>query len=273
MMDRFVVGLTLWAAVVAMVQSDRDVATVSARALFNENTYWVNISVGSPPQPVPAALDLREISTSINLSNHCNRHYNCLGFGPENTSLPYLLRDRGLIKTPSFSVWNDQSEESKTGEVLFGGINTAHFTAKDLYKALGIEDDGFEIYGRVYHEVDCDRRSEKNIISFLIGDAVFDIPWSVFIRKGFAPDRMDKCVLQIAALDGSEDYAGNIGSRILRYLYLAVDYHSKTIAFAPLYSNPGEGEIVEMGTEGFPEVAGRDAPAQTETVITETPEG
>ncbi|KAL4876484.1 aspartic peptidase domain-containing protein [Aspergillus karnatakaensis] len=53
---------------------------------------------------------------------------NLLGVSPQNTSLPFNLVDRGLINTPSFSIWSEQGVDSTKGGILFGGINAAKFT-------------------------------------------------------------------------------------------------------------------------------------------------
>lgn len=52
-----------------------------------------------------------------------------MGIGPHNTSLPYMLVDRGLIRSPSFSIWNSVSRSGQGAKagVLFGGVNKAKY--------------------------------------------------------------------------------------------------------------------------------------------------
>jgi hypothetical protein len=42
-------------------------------------------------------------------------------------SLPYALAQEGLIRSPSFSMWIDDLESDR-GSILFGGVNTAHYS-------------------------------------------------------------------------------------------------------------------------------------------------
>ncbi|OQE38438.1 hypothetical protein PENCOP_c008G08628 [Penicillium coprophilum] len=53
-------------------------------------------------------------------------NYNSIGLSPNNESFPYQLVDRGLIRSPSFSLWGNSSEEGGAG-ILFGGINKAKY--------------------------------------------------------------------------------------------------------------------------------------------------
>lgn len=54
-------------------------------------------------------------------------------------SLPYALAERGIIHTPSFSMWISDLE-SGHGSILFGGVNTAYYTG-DL-RAQAFSPDG-----------------------------------------------------------------------------------------------------------------------------------
>jgi hypothetical protein len=42
-------------------------------------------------------------------------------------SLPYALAERGIIQTPSYSIWISDLETGH-GSILFGGVNTAYYT-------------------------------------------------------------------------------------------------------------------------------------------------
>ncbi|KAL3481732.1 aspartic peptidase domain-containing protein [Aspergillus californicus] len=154
-------------------------------------------------------------------------------------------------------------------------------TVKTLYNALDLtlyrRNDGFY----PPPEIPCSRSSENHTITFLIGSAAFDIPWSAFLTPSNIPSQ-GICSFYITPSDDDELYAGTLGSMILSYLYLAVDYNSMMIGLAPLNANPGEEEIFEIGTEtpqfpggvgNFPESVTAYAPAPSETVVTETSDG
>ncbi|KAJ5950376.1 uncharacterized protein N7479_008789 [Penicillium vulpinum] len=51
---------------------------------------------------------------------------NIMGLSPNNESFPYQLVDRGLIRSPSFSVWGNASSDGGAG-LLFGGVNKAKY--------------------------------------------------------------------------------------------------------------------------------------------------
>ncbi|KAL2821666.1 aspartic peptidase domain-containing protein [Aspergillus granulosus] len=292
--------------------------------------------------------------------------YSSIGIGPGNTSFVYQLVDRGLISTPSFSMWRDPVTEvdveadpgGTPGGIVFGGINAAKFngplhafsfndsaptmtvpvrgvqvhvdpaasfvstansssttttdppinatfaetpfdlqtryitsyfphdTAMAIYAALNMtttrRDDGYY----PSPEIPCSRSSENHTITFLIGSASFDIPWTAFLRPTNIPSN-GQCYFQIQIPDEDAEYPspykGTLGSTILSYLYMAVDYNSMMVGLAPVNQNPGDDEILEIGTEApqlpgaegdFPETVSAYTPVPTtETVATETSDG
>lgn len=290
--------------------------------------------------------------------------YSSIGIGPHNTSFVYQLVDRGLISTPSFSMWRDPVAEvdveadpnDTPGGIIFGGINAAKFngplhafsfngsvptmtvpvrgvqvhvdpaasfvstanasttgttpinatfdetpfdlqtryitsyfphdTAMAIYAALNMtttrRDDGYY----PPPEIPCSRSSENHTITFLIGSSSFQIPWTAFLTSTNIPSK-GQCYFQIQIptedAESPSPYKGTLGSTILSYLYMAVDYNSMMVGLAPVNQNPGDDEILEIGTEApqlpgaegdFPETVSAYTPAPTtETVATETSDG
>lgn len=70
-------------------------------------------------------------------------HVNTIGLGPRNTSLPNRMADQGLIKSPSFSIWSNITENGHGG-LLFGGVNSAKYRGPLQAYPLG-EDQGVSI--------------------------------------------------------------------------------------------------------------------------------
>ncbi|KAL3486350.1 aspartic peptidase domain-containing protein [Aspergillus germanicus] len=292
--------------------------------------------------------------------------YSSIGIGPDNTSFVYQLVDRGLISTPSFSMWRDPVTEvdveadpdDTPGGIIFGGINAAKFngplyafsfndsaptmtvpvrgvqvhvdpaasfvlsTANSSNIAAGIpinatfdetpfdlqtryvtsyfpRDTAMAIYAALnmtaprrddgYYpapEIPCSRSSENHTITFLIGSAAFNIPWTAFLSPVNIPSE-GQCSFKIQIPDEDTEYPspykGTLGSTILSYLYMAVDYNSMMVGLASVNQNPGDDEILEIKTEApqipgakgdFPETVSAYAPAPTtETVATETSDG
>ncbi|KAL4886095.1 aspartic peptidase domain-containing protein [Aspergillus karnatakaensis] len=161
-----------------------------------------------------------------------------------------------------------------------------HDTAMAIYAALNMtttrRDDGYY----PSPEIPCSRSSENHTITFLIGSASFDIPWTAFLRPTNWPSN-GQCHFHIGIPDDDTEYPslykGTLGSTILSYLYMAVDYNSMMVGLAPVNQIPGDDEILEIGTaapqlpgaEGdFPETVSAYSPAPTtETVATETSDG
>jgi hypothetical protein len=74
-----------------------------------------------------------------------------IGLSPVNTSFPYGLVDRGLIRSPSFSLWGNVIVND-TGGLLFGGVNTAKyhgqlqaFSFKESNDTVTIPLSGFQV--------------------------------------------------------------------------------------------------------------------------------
>ncbi|KAL4742395.1 aspartic peptidase domain-containing protein [Aspergillus similis] len=403
--------------------------TVTGPALKDSTSgqggYWLNVSIGTPPQPVALLVDAQDTgivvmypgSKNVNCSEYryCEFYgqftpwnsssfasndedwqqefptffsgsdtlsvgdsklvntslglvavdnissYSSIGTGPYNTSFPYQLVDRGLINTPSFSVWRDavpnadadleQDPNLSPGGLIFGGINAAKFngplhafsfrdslpsmtlpvhgvqihvdpaaglpstanssttevlinstfvetlfdlqtryvstyvpleTAMTIYNALNLttdrRDDGY--YSAP--EIPCSRKAENHTLTFLIGSAAFDIPWTAFLRPSHIPSR-GICAFHIQP-PYEEDplFQGTLGSTLLSHLYLAVDYNSMMVGIAPVNRNPPQDAILEIGTEApqfpggvgdFPETVTAYTPAPTETIATETSDG
>ncbi|KAL4981989.1 aspartic peptidase domain-containing protein [Aspergillus falconensis] len=399
--------------------------TISAPALKDSGGYWLNVSIGTPPQPVALLVDAQDTgvvvmhpgSKNVDCSEYryCEFYgqfaprnsssfasndedwqqelptafsgfdtlsvgdskvtnvslglvavdnissYSSIGVGPDNTSFPYQLVDRGLINTPSFSAWRDavadadadieQDPDDSPGGIIFGGINAARFngplhafsfrdslpfmtlpvhgiqihvdpvaglpsttnssttealinstfeetlfdlqtryvttyvplkTAMTIYNALNLttyrRDDGYY----PVPEIPCSRKSENHTLTFLIGSAAFDIPWTAFLRPSHIPSQ-GICSFHIQpAYEEEPLYPGTLGSTLLSHLYLAVDYNSMMVGIAPVNQNPGQDEILEIGTESpqfpggvgdFPETVTAYTPAPTETIATETSDG
>ncbi|KAL2858595.1 aspartic peptidase domain-containing protein [Aspergillus pseudoustus] len=160
-------------------------------------------------------------------------------------------------------------------------------TTMAIYTALNMtttrRDDGYY----PPPEIPCSRSSENHTITFLIGSASFDIPWTAFLSSTNIPSN-GQCYFHIhIPTDDAEypsPYQGTLGSMILSHLYMAVDYNSMMVGLAPVNQNPGDDdEILEIGTaapqlpdaEGdFPETVSAYTPAlTTETVATETSDG
>ncbi|RDW76297.1 uncharacterized protein DSM5745_06289 [Aspergillus mulundensis] len=401
-------------------------AVVSAPAMKDLGGYWLNVSIGTPPQPLALLVDAqaagisvlypgaesvecseerycsfygqfdprnsssftsdedhwREIrpryitgldtltlgdSRATNLSLRLNyvdgiSSYSSIGIGPDNTSFVYQLVDRGLISTPSFSMWRDPVTEldveadpgDTPGGIIFGGINAAKFngplhafsfkdsaptmtvpvrgvqvhvdptasfistpnstttapinatfaetpfdlqtryitsyfprdTAMAIYAALNMtstrRDDGYY----PTPQVPCSRSAENHTLTFLVGSASFNIPWTAFLSPANIPSQ-GQCSFHITIPTDDDEYPspykGTLGSTILSYLYLAVDYNSMMVGLAPVNRNPGDDEIREIGTEApqfpgaegdFPDAISAYTPAPTtETVATETSDG
>ncbi|RMJ21934.1 Eukaryotic aspartyl protease [Aspergillus sp. HF37] len=77
--------------------------------------------------------------------------YSTIDLSPVNTSFPYGLVDRGLIQSPSFSLWGNITVND-TGGLLFGGINTAkyhgqlqEFSFKEADNTVTIPLSGFQV--------------------------------------------------------------------------------------------------------------------------------
>jgi hypothetical protein len=161
-----------------------------------------------------------------------------------------------------------------------------HDTATAIYAALNMattrRDDGYY----PPPEIPCSRSSENHTITFLIGSASFEIPWTAFLTSANIPSN-GQCYFQIQIrtedTESPSPYKGTLGSTILSYLYMAVDYNSMMVGLAPVNQNPGDDEILEIGTEApqlpgaegdFPETVSAYTPAPTtETVATETSDG
>lgn len=131
-------------------------------------------------------------------------------------------------------------------------------------------------------ELPCHRSSENHTITFLIGSAAFDIPWTAFITPANIPSK-GNCRFQIDIPDRhGTGLAGSLGSTLLSHLYLAVDYNSMMVGLAPINRTPGEDEILEIGTEApqlpggvgdFPESVTAYTPTPTGSIATETSDG
>ncbi|BCS20830.1 uncharacterized protein APUU_21262A [Aspergillus puulaauensis] len=397
--------------------------TISGLASKPSGGYWLNVTIGTPPQPVALLVDAQGTDVEVMYPGpdnadcsdfrYCGLYgqfipqdsssfssddeewqstfsaphgfdtigvdgskatnislqlvpidnpssYSSLGVGPDNTSFPYQLVDRGLINTPSFSAWRDHvSDEdveqdpknSSSGGIIFGGINAAKFNgplhsfsfkdslSDEFLSAMTVPVHGvqvhvdpastanstagapinstfdetlFDIQTRyvttylpldaamaVYDalnitrptksngryptpELPCHRSSENHTITFLIGSAAFDIPWTAFITPANIPSE-GNCLSQIDIPDGhGTGLTGSLGSTLLSHLYLAVDYNSMMVGLAPINRTPGEDEILEIGTEApqlpggvgdFPESVTAYTPTPTGSVATETSDG
>ncbi|KAJ0415611.1 aspartic peptidase domain-containing protein, partial [Aspergillus carlsbadensis] len=161
-----------------------------------------------------------------------------------------------------------------------------HDTTMAIYAALNMtttrRDDGYY----PSPEIPCSRSSENHTITVLIGSASFDIPWTAFLTSAHIPSQ-GQCnfLIQIPKEDAEppSPYKGTLGSTVLSYLYMAVDYNSMMLGLASVNQYPGDDEILEIGTEApqlpgaegdFPETVSAYTPAPTtETVATETSGG
>ncbi|KAL6229784.1 hypothetical protein BDW75DRAFT_249263 [Aspergillus navahoensis] len=399
--------------------------TISAPAVKDSGGYWLNMSIGTPPQLVALLVDAQDTGVVVmypgskdvdcseyrycefygqfaprNSSSFASNDedwqqelptffrgsdvlsvgdskvtnislglvavdnvssYSSIGVGPDNTSFPYQLVDRGLINTPSFSAWRDsvadanadieQDPNDSPGGIIFGGINAAKFngplhafsfrdslpymtlpvhgvqirvdpvaglpstanssttkapinstfaetlfdlqtryistyvpleTAMAIYNALNLttyrRDDGYY----PVPELPCSRKSENHTLTFLIGSAAFDVPWTAFLRPSHIPSR-GICSFHIQpSYEEDPLFPGTLGSTLLSHLYLAVDYNSMMVGIAPVNQNPGQDAILEIGTEApqfpggvgdFPETVTAYMPAPTETIAPETSDG
>ncbi|KAJ5365759.1 hypothetical protein N7517_008645 [Penicillium concentricum] len=186
-----VVGMELYGREISRPLMKRDTATLGANmATYLSN--FVNISIGTPPQPMGMLVDLLTETISIitedtrvtkpecqenrycsllgsyNITESSSNgtkeipsqlsygspytvptdtitiggtqvkdvelelqgvgyyNWNSIGLSADNTSFPYQLVDRGLIRSPSFSLWGNTSESGGAG-LLFGGINKAKY--------------------------------------------------------------------------------------------------------------------------------------------------
>ncbi|KAL3428623.1 aspartic peptidase domain-containing protein [Aspergillus tetrazonus] len=155
-------------------------------------------------------------------------------------------------------------------------------TAMIIYNALNLttnrRDDGYY----TAPEIPCSRKTENHTLTFLIGSAAFDIPWTAFLHPSNIPSQ-GICYFYIQP-PYEEDplFAGTLGSTLLSQLYLAVDYNNMMVGIAPINRNPAQDEILEIGTEApqfpggvgdFPETVTAYTPAPTETIATETSDG
>ncbi|RAK92535.1 acid protease [Aspergillus costaricaensis CBS 115574] len=163
--------------------------TVEAPLVIYGDSYWMNASIGTPPQSLSFLLDLTRsrvepaytldenytcsddelcsefgfykptdsstyqhltytqkhdagvdytYSDTITLGEHAADQvpldmyllsyisYSSLGLSSVNTSFPYILVDRGLTTSPSFSLIGDNGNTT-TPSIIFGGINTSKF--------------------------------------------------------------------------------------------------------------------------------------------------
>ncbi|OJZ91265.1 hypothetical protein ASPFODRAFT_41667 [Aspergillus luchuensis CBS 106.47] len=163
--------------------------TLEAPLVIYGDSYWMNASIGTPPQSLSFLLDLTRsrvepaytldenytcsddelcsefgfykptdsstyqhltytqkhdagvdytYSDTITLGDHAADQvpldmyllsyisYSTLGLSSVNTSFPYILVDRGLTTSPSFSLIGDNGNTT-TPSIIFGGINTSKF--------------------------------------------------------------------------------------------------------------------------------------------------
>ncbi|GFN17282.1 hypothetical protein AtubIFM55763_004273 [Aspergillus tubingensis] len=163
--------------------------TVEAPLVIYGDSYWMNSSIGTPPQSLSFLLDLTRsrvepaytldedytcsddelcsefgfykptdsstyqhltytqkhdagvdytYTDTITLGDHAADQvpldmyllsyisYSSLGLSSVNTSFPYILVDRGLTTSPSFSLIGDNGNTT-TPSIIFGGINTSKF--------------------------------------------------------------------------------------------------------------------------------------------------
>ncbi|PYH32962.1 acid protease [Aspergillus neoniger CBS 115656] len=163
--------------------------TLEASLVIYGDSYWMNASIGTPPQSLSFLLDLTRsrvepaytldenytcsddelcsefgfykptdsstyqhltytqkhdagvdytYSDTITLGDHAADQvpldmyllsyisYSSLGLSSVNTSFPYILVDRGLTTSPSFSLIGDNGNTT-TPSIIFGGINTSKF--------------------------------------------------------------------------------------------------------------------------------------------------
>ncbi|PYH68374.1 acid protease [Aspergillus vadensis CBS 113365] len=163
--------------------------TVEAPLVIYGDSYWMNASIGTPPQSLSFLLDLTRSrvepaytldedytcsddelcsefgfykptdSSTYQHLTYTQKHdagvdytysdtitlgddaadqvpldmyllsyisYSSLGLSSVNTSFPYILVDRGLTTSPSFSLIGDNGNTT-TPSIIFGGINTSKF--------------------------------------------------------------------------------------------------------------------------------------------------
>ncbi|KAL2849845.1 aspartic peptidase domain-containing protein [Aspergillus pseudoustus] len=137
----------------------------------------------------------------------------------------------------------------RTADTMWSETYLPRDTLVGLYAELGLSYDS--LAQRV--ELPCSRQTEDHTIIFKIGNTTISTPWSAFITEepqvGPGSDSGTECSFNIHPADVrfSDDYIGELGPNIIQHMYLVVDEDTEMACVAPLNSNPGQDEILEIG--------------------------
>ncbi|KAL6830426.1 aspartic peptidase domain-containing protein [Trichoderma sp. SZMC 28015] len=121
-------------------------------------------------------------------------------------------------------------------------------TVQQIYADLDITPTFIPSFNASMGIVDCARtQSENRTVSLVISNVTISVPWSEL----FIPFEDDTCEFTIVPYMPDLTYGPGselqIGAAVLQYMYLAVDYDNMFAAVAPLNTNPGPDNILEIG--------------------------
>ncbi|KOS36285.1 hypothetical protein ACN38_g12987 [Penicillium nordicum] len=118
-----IVGMDLYGSKISKPLQKRDTATLATNVL-NETAYFINVSIGTPPQPIGMLVDLLTpefyvITEETNYENSkCRENSLCTSFGSYNIS---ESSSNSTKEIPSKYKWSSSPDTIRTDIITIGG--------------------------------------------------------------------------------------------------------------------------------------------------------
>ncbi|KAL7914503.1 aspartic peptidase domain-containing protein [Trichoderma velutinum] len=167
-----------------------------------------------------------------------------------NVPIAAVVVESGGSSTASPTTTRHDLADSTTAVLSTTDIFTflPNKTVQQIYADLDITPVFIPSFNASMGIIDCARpRSENRTVSLVFGSAKVSVPWSAL----FQPFDDNTCEFMIVPYRPDLTFGPGselqIGSALLQYMYLAVDYDNMFAAVAPLNPNPGPDNILEIG--------------------------